>query len=203
MPFTPGYVPWNKGRCTGQRRPFKIAEVETIRARLQGRNKLRELAMFNLAIDSKLRGCDLIAIRIEDVLVGSTVRDRASIMQKKTKALVQFEIGSRARASLEAWIGVLGEKRGPLFPSRQVPGRALTVRSYARIVDSWILLAGLEKGLYGTHTLRRTKATVLYRQTGNLRAVQLLLGHKSIENTVRYLGVDVDDALELSGQMDI
>jgi integrase len=203
MPFKPGYVPWNKGRCIGQKRPFKIAEVEAIRTGLQDRNRLRELAMFNLAIDSKLRGCDLIAIRIEDVLVGSTVRDRASIMQKKTKALVQFEIGSRARASLDAWIRILGEQRGPLFPSRQCRGRALTVRSYARIVDSWVLLAGLERGLYGTHTLRRTKATVLYRQTGNLRAVQLLLGHKSIENTVRYLGVDVDDALELSGQMDI
>lgn len=203
MPYTPGYVPWNKGRCIGQKRPFKIAEVEIIRSALQARSLLRELAMFNLAIDSKLRGCDLISIRIEDVLVGSTVRDRASIMQKKTKALVQFEIGSRARAALDTWIKVLGKNRGPLFPSRTYPDRSLTVRSYARIVDSWVLLAGLERGLYGTHTLRRTKATVLYRQTGNLRAVQLLLGHKSIENTVRYLGVDVDDALELSGQMDI
>lgn len=203
MPYTPGYVPWNKGRCIGQKRPFKVAEVELIRNALQQRDRLRELAMFNLAIDSKLRGCDLICMRIEDVLVGSTVRDRASIMQKKTKALVQFEIGSRARAAIDAWIRILGKIRGPLFPSRQFPDRSLTVRSYARIVDSWVLLAGLERGLYGTHTLRRTKATVLYRQTGNLRAVQLLLGHKSIENTVRYLGVDVDDALELSGQMDI
>jgi len=203
MPFTHGYVPWNKGRCIGQKRPFKLAEIDIIRTALQERSRLRELAMFNLAIDSKLRGCDLISIRIEDVLVGSTVRDRTSIMQKKTKALVQFEIGSRARASLDAWIKILGKNRGPLFPSRRYPDRALTVRSYARIVDSWVLLAGLERGLYGTHTLRRTKATVLYRQTGNLRAVQLLLGHKSIENTVRYLGVDVDDALELSGQMDI
>ncbi len=78
----------------------------------------------------------------------------------------------------------------------------MSVRSYARIVDSWVVLAGLEPSLYGTHTLRRTKATYLYRKTGNLRAVQLLLGHKSIENTVRYLGIDVDDALELSAQAD-
>lgn len=203
MPFIPGYVPWNKGRCVGQKRPFKITEVEAIRTALEARSRLRELAMFNLAIDSKLRGCDLIGIRIEDVLVGSTVRDRASIIQKKTKALVQFEIGLRSRAALYAWIRLFGKNRGPLFPSRKYPDRPLTVRSYARIVDSWVLFAGLEPGLYGTHTLRRTKATVLYRQTGNLRAVQLLLGHKSIENTVRYLGVDIDDALELSGQMDI
>jgi len=203
MPFSPGYVPWNKGRSIGQKRPLKIAEVEAIRTALQERGRLRELAMFNLAIDSKLRGCDLIGIRIEDVFVGSTVRDRASIIQKKTKSTVQFEISSRARTALGAWIKALGNNRGPLFPSRQWPDRPLTVRSYARIVDSWVLLAGLERGLYGTHTLRRTKATVLYRQTGNLRAVQLLLGHKSIENTVRYLGVDLDDALELSGQIDI
>lgn len=203
MPFTAGYVPWNKGRCIGQKRPFKITEVEAIRTALEERSRFRELAMFNLAIDSKLRGCDLIGIRIEDVLVGSTVRDRASIIQRKTKAPVQFEIGSRARAALDGWIKFLGKNRGPLFPSKRCPDRPLTVRSCARIVDSWVLLAGLERGLYATHTLRRTKATVLYRQTGNLRAVQLLLGHKSIENTVRYLGVDVDDALELSGQMDI
>jgi integrase len=203
MPFAPGYVPWNKGRCIGQKRPFKVGEIETIRTALQERSRLRELAMFNLAIDSKLRGCDLIAIRIEDVLVGSTVRDRASILQRKTRSLVQFEIGLRARMALDGWIRHLGINRGPLFPSRLYPDRSLSVRSYARIVDSWVLFAGLERGLYGTHTLRRTKATVLYRQTGNLRAVQLLLGHKSIENTVRYLGVDVDDALELSGQVDI
>jgi len=159
--------------------------------------------MFNLAIDSKLRGCDLIGLKIEDVCVSATVRVRASILQKKTKTLVHFEIGVRTRAALEDWIRVVGRGRGYLFPSKRYVDRPLTVRQYARIVEAWVRLAGLVQGLYGTHTLRRTKATYLYRQTGNLRAVQLLLGHKSIENTVRYLGIDVDDALELSGQMEM
>ncbi|MES2294355.1 MAG: tyrosine-type recombinase/integrase [Pseudomonadota bacterium] len=130
-------------------------------------------------------------------------RNRASIIQKKTASIVHFEIGHRARAALESWIGLTLQRNGYLFPSKRYPNHHLSTRQYARIVDSWVRDAGLEVSLYGTHTLRRTKATILYRKTGNLRAVQQLLGHKSIENTVRYLGIDVDDALELSGQIDL
>lgn len=203
MPFEIRYTPWNKGRFIGQKRPFKAPEIEAIRAALEERGCLRELAMFNLAIDSKLRGCDLIKMRIEEVSISGKARDRASVMQKKTTSPVHFEIGSRARGALEKWIAVVDRNNGYLFPSKRYLDRHLTVRQYARIVKSWVHLAGLEPSLYATHTLRRTKVSYLYRKTGNLRAIQLLLGHKSIENTVRYLGVDLDDALELSGQIEL
>jgi integrase len=159
--------------------------------------------MLNLAIDSKLRASDLMRLKIEDVSIGGGVRERASVLQKKTARPVHFEIGRPARDALEKWLKSTARSNGYLFPSKRHLDRHLTVRQYARIVDAWVQMAGLEPSLYGTHTLRRTKATYLYRKTGNLRAIQLLLGHKSIENTVRYLGIDVDDALELSGQMEL
>lgn len=202
MPFAPGYTPWNKGKYIGQKRPFKLDDVELIRSTLQSEGRLRDLAMLNLAIDSKLRGCDLICLKIEDVCAGGRVRERASVVQRKTTMPVHFEVGSRTKAALEAWIALLGRKVGYLFPSKRRENLPLSTRQYARIVVAWARRAGLEPTLYGTHTLRRTKATYLYRKTGNLRAVQLLLGHKSIENTIHYLGIDVDDALELSGQID-
>lgn len=203
MPFTPGYTPWNKGKCPGQKRPLKLPEVEVIRNTLDGAGRLRELAMFNIAIDSKLRASDLVRLKIEDLFVGGKVVDRASVIQKKTGRPVQFEVGRRSRLSLENWIRLAGRTTGFVFPSKRNLDRALSTRQYARIVDSWVKLAGLEPHLYGTHSLRRTKATYLYRKTGNLRAVQLLLGHKSIENTIRYLGIDMDDALELANQVDL
>lgn len=203
MPFQPGYSPWNKGRVIGQKRPLKLDEIASIRDLLEVKGRLREQAMFNLAIDSKLRGCDLIALKIEDVSSGGRVRDRATVMQQKTASIVHFEIGVRTRAALQKWLDVSARKSGFLFPSKRYANCHLSIRQYARIVDGWVKGVGLDKSLYATHTLRRTKATILYRRTGNLRAVQLLLGHKSIENTIRYLGVEVDDALELSGQVEI
>jgi integrase len=203
MPFLAEYTPWNKGRLIGQKRPFRLSEIETIRVGLEERCRLRELAMFNLAIDSKLRASDLVKLKIEEVSVDGKVRDRASVVQKKTAKPVHFEIGSRTRVVLEKWISASSRRSGYLFPAKRHDGRHLSVRLFARIVKSWVRLVGLEPSLYATHTLRRTKVTLLYRKTGNLRAIQLLLGHKSIENTVRYLGIDVDDALELSGQMDL
>lgn len=198
-----GNTAWNKGKFIGQKRPFKLAEVEIIRAALEERGCLRELAMFNLAIDSKLRGSDLIRMKIEDVSTKGRIRDRSLVLQKKTARPVHFEIGLRARVVLEKWVALGDRESGYLFPTKRSIDRHLSVRTYARIVKSWVHLAGLEPSLYGTHTLRRTKVTYLYRKTGNLRAVQLLLGHRSIENTVRYLGIEVDDALELSGQAEM
>ncbi|MBN9545443.1 MAG: tyrosine-type recombinase/integrase [Alphaproteobacteria bacterium] len=203
MAFQPGYTPWNKGKIIGQKRPLKLDEIATIRSLLEMKRQVRDLAMFNLAIDSKLRGCDLIALKIEGVAAGGRVRDRASVMQRKTSSVVQFQIGSRTKLRLEAWLILTARRSGFLFPGKRDANRHLSIRQYARIVDAWFKGAGLDKSLYATHTLRRTKATILYRKTGNLRAVQLLLGHKSIENTIRYLGIEVDDALELSGQVEI
>jgi integrase len=168
-------VPWNKGRLVGQKRPLKPKEVWAIRVRLQLENRKRDLALFNLAIDSELRGCDLVTLRIDDIALGGHVRDRATIAQHKTGRPVQFEITEQPRASLQDWLPARPNRGSYLFPSRVHNQPHLTARQNARIVRSWIERAGMDSSAYGTHSLRRTKAAQVYRKTGNLRAVQLLL----------------------------
>jgi integrase len=198
------HAAWNKGRLVGQKRPLRPKEVWAIRVRLQIRCCKRDLAMFNLAIDSKLRGCDLVGLRVDDIAIGGHVRDRATIIQHKTGRPVQFEITEQTRASLQDWLTARPADRGScVFPSRVHSQPHLSARQYARIVRRWIESAGMDSGGYGTHSLRRTKAAQIYRKTGNLRAVQLLLGHTKIESTVRYLGIEVDDALALSEQVEL
>ena len=197
-------TPWNKGRLVGQKRPLRPKEVWAIRVRLQMKPGKRDLALFNLAIDSKLRGCDLVDLRVDDIAAGGRVRDRATIIQHKTDRPVQFEIMEQTRASLQEWLNARPADRGPyVFPSRVHDQPHLTARQYARIVHGWIESAGMESSAFGTHSLRRTKAAQIYRKTGNLRAVQLLLGHTKIESTVLYLGIEVDDALTLSEQVEL
>ncbi|WP_431266957.1 tyrosine-type recombinase/integrase [Dankookia sp. P2] len=198
-------LPWNRGRLLGQKPPLKLREVWAIRIRLQIAERLRDLALFNLAIDSKLRGCDLVALRVDDVLLGGRVRPRATVLQRKTGRPVQFELTEQTREAAMRWITRSGRKPGDyLFPSRiSGGGRPITTRHYARLMEGWVGSVGLDPRLYGTHSLRRTKVALIYRRTGNLRAVQLLLGHTKIESTVRYLGVEVDDALAISEQIDI
>ena len=197
-------VPWNKGKLIGQKSPLKLKEIWEIRIRLQMAKNTRELALFNLAIDSKLRGCDLVTLRMRDVAQSNRVSSRAIIMQQKTHRPVQFEITEQTRDSLEAWINLAKLKSDQyLFPSRIHNSPHLSTRQYARIVEHWVKSIGLNPAAYGTHTMRRTKATLVYRRTKNLRAVQLLLGHSKLESTVRYLGIEVDDALEISEQTEI
>jgi integrase len=160
--------------------------------------------LFNLAIDSKLRGCDVVKVGVEDVLLSGTLRSRASVVQKKTGKPVTFEITEQTRSAIQGWLPKLGgRQRGPLFPSRVNPKRGISTRQYARLVDSWVASIGLDPSAYGTHSLRRTKATLIYRRTGNIRAVQLLLGHAKLESTVRYLGIEVEDALAIAEQVDV
>jgi integrase len=160
--------------------------------------------MFNLALDSKLRGCDLVHLRVGDVLCGQEIRSRATTVQRKTGRPVQFEVTQQTRDALLRWIGVRQLRSGdPLFPSRTDPTRSLTTRQYSRLVASWVSSIGLDRLAYGTHSLRRTKPAMIYRRTGNIRAVQLLLGHTKLESTVRYLGIEVDDALAISEQTEL
>jgi len=197
-------VPWNKGKLIGQKSPLKLKEIWAIRIRLQMAKNIRELTLFNLAIDSKLRGCDLVKLRVSDVAQSNRVSSRAIIMQQKTHRPVQFEITEQTRDSLEAWINQAKLKSDQyLFPSRIHSSPHLSTRQYARIVEHWVKSIGLNPAAYGTHTMRRTKATLVYRRTKNLRAVQLLLGHTKLESTVKYLGIEVDDALEISEQTEI
>ena len=203
-PSQSGNVPWNKGRLTGQKRPLKPKDVWAIRVRLQLEHRKRDLALFNLAIDSKLRGCDLVRLQVNDVCAGGRVRDRATIIQKKTGRPVQFEITQQTQASIDAWLSSLtARNRQYLFPSRFREQPHLSTRQYARIVHAWVASAGLDSSAYGTHSMRRTKAAQIYKKTGNLRAVQLLLGHTKLESTVRYLGIEVDDALSISEQVEL
>ena len=157
-----------------------------------------------LAIDSKLRGCDLVRLKVEDVMAAGQLKTRSLIVQKKTARPVQFEITERTRASVASLIREQGLS-GPdfLFRSRIASSPRLSTRQYSRLVCGWVKSIGLNAATYGTHSLRRTKAVIIYRRTGNLRAVQLLLGHTKLESTVRYLGVEVDDALAISEQVDL
>jgi integrase len=178
--------------------------VWAIRVRLQIERRLRDLALFDIALDSKLRGCDVVSLRLPDVSAGGTLRRRAIVIQQKTGRPVQFEITEQARRSLGDWLRVRrGDSDGWLFPSRMIEGAHLSTRQYMRLVKLWIALIGLEPADYGSHSLRRTKVSMLYRKTGNLRACQLLLGHTKLESTVRYLGVELDDALALSEALEI
>ena len=195
---------WNKGLLVGQKPPLKPKDIWAIRIYLQNAHAVRDLAMFNLASDSKLRGCDLVKLKIGDLVAGSEVRDRAMIIQRKTGRPVQFEITADARSSLATWLLRRGGTSDDfVFPSRIYSGQPMSTRQYARLVDEWVTAVGLRREDYGTHSLRRTKAAMIYRTTGNLRAVQILLGHSKIENTVRYLGVDVEDALVLAERIEI
>jgi len=193
--------PWNKGKLVGQKAPLKLREIWAIRIRLQIGGRIRDLALFNLAIDSKLRACDLVKLRVRDVCHGDGVATRAVVMQQKTQHPVQFEITELTREAISAWIG--HAKLRPedyLFSNRDTDSTHLSTRQYGRIVEGWVREIGLNPAAYGTHTLRRTKASLIYRRTKNLRAVQLLLGHTKLESTVRYLGIEVDDALEMAEQ---
>jgi len=196
--------PWNKGKLVGQKAPLKLRDIWAIRVRLELADRMRELALFNLAIDSKLRGCDLVQLRVRDVAHGDRIAARTIVMQQKTQRPVQFEITEPTRKSVFPWIRHAALKAEDyLFPSRIRRSPHLSTRQYARIVEAWVTEIGLDAAAYGTHTMRRTKASLIYRRTKNLRAVQLLLGHSKLESTVRYLGIEVDDALEMAEQTEV
>jgi len=200
----PRRVPWNKGKLIGAKPPLRAKHVWSIRTKLQVEGRMRDLAMFNLAIDSKLRGCDVVSLRVEDVAPHGQTVDRATVRQKKTGQPVRFELTEQTREAVDAYIKAAGKKPGQLlFAGRRGSGMAISTRQYARLVSKWVAGIGLDPSFFGTHSLRRTKATLIYRRTGNLRAVQLLLGHRKIESTVRYLGIEVDDALAIAEQVDV
>jgi len=200
----PRKVPWNKGKLVGQKAPLKLKDIWAIRIHLQIDSKHRDLALFNLAIDSKLRACDLLKLKVSDVSQGNQVASRAMVMQQKTGQPVQFEITEQTRQAVSDWIRRSNLCSSDyLFPSRLHRSPHLSTRQYARIVETWVASIGLNPTSYGTHSMRRTKASLIYKRTKNLRAVQLLLGHTKLESTVRYLGIEVDDALEMAEQTEV
>jgi len=195
---------WNAGKTVGSKRPLTQKQIWAVRFFLDREERLRDRALFDLAIDSKLRGCDLVKIKIADLVSGAEIRTRTMVIQQKTGRPVQFELTADVRGSLLAWL----ERRGGAiddfaFPSRINRAGHISPRQYARLVDEWVTAIGLRCADYGTHSLRRTKVSMIYKATGNLRAIQILLGHTKIENTVRYLGVDIEDALMLAERTEI
>lgn len=162
MDTNSGRAPWNKGKLIGQKLPLKQREIWRIRANLEHEHNVRELAMFDLAIDSKLRACDLTALRVRDVMHGDQVVGRTVVLQAKTQRSVRFEITDIARQALTAWIKQcsLGSNDF-LFPSRCKKAAHLSTRQYARIVSRWVTSIHLDRTAYGTHTMRRTKPTLI------------------------------------------
>ena len=199
----PKRVPWNKGKLIGPRPPLRQKHVWAIRTRLQIEQQVRDLALFNLAIDSKLRGCDVVAVRVDDVAPNGRAVERATVRQRKTGRPVRFELTEQTRQAINEYLAATGKKSGEYLFGGRRPGQSMTTRQYARLLSDWLAGIGLDPYVYATHSLRQTKATLIYRRTGNLRAVQLLLGHSKIESTVRYLGIDIDDALTISEQVEI
>jgi len=169
--LAPKRVPWNKGKLTGAKPRLRPKHVWSIRTKLPIEGCARDLAMFNLAIDSKLRGCDVVDIRVEDVAAGGYTADRATVRQKKTGRPVRFELTEQTRQAVDDYLKATGKRAGEfLFTGHRGPDRSMTTRQYARLVSEWIGSVGLDPRLFGTHSLRRTKATLIYRRTGNLRA---------------------------------
>src|SRR5438270_11318214 len=204
IPQSLRHEPWNKGKLVGAKPPLRPKHVWSIRTKLQIARRTRDLAMLNLAIDSKLRGCDVVSLRVEDVAPHGHAVDRATVRQKKTGQPVRFDMTDQTREAIDNYIDAARKKPGEyLFGCHRGRARTITTRQYARLVCQWIASIGLDPSFFGTHSLRRTKATLIYRRTGNLRAVQLLLGHKKIESTVRYLGIEVDDALAIAELVDV
>jgi len=200
----PHRIPWNKGKITGQKPPLKLNEVWAIRIRLQIADKKRDLALFNLALDSKLRSCDLVKLKVSDVAHGIRIAKRSTVMQMKTKRPVQFEITKQTRNSLSELIKSQNlSSTDYLFKSRFHQSDHITTRQYARILKTWIEAIGLDPYEYGTHSIRRTKVSLIYQKTKNIRAIQLLLGHSNLDSTVRYLGVELDDALDVAENTEI
>jgi len=197
-------TPWNKSRIIGQKRPLQISHIWGIRIRLELEGKVRDLALFNMALDSKLRASDLVKLKVSDVAYGHAVSGRAIVLQQKTGSPVQFELTKGTREAVAAWIKVAHLRSTDyLFQSRVVSYRYISTRKYNRIFYGWIEKLGLDASLYSTHSMRRTKPYLIYKKTKNLRVIQLLLGHKKLESTVRYLGIEVDDALEISESIEV
>ncbi len=195
---------WNKGRIVDQKRPLMPKHVWAIRVRLELAENHRDLALFNMAIDCKLRGCDLVKMKVVDVMASGHIKERASVLQSKTQKPVKFEITEGTRVSVGRWMKdpvMVGSEY--LWPGRFHARLHISTRQYARIVREWVTSIGLEATAYGTHIMRRTKVTQIYKKTGYLRAVQLLLGHTKMDSTVQYLGVELEDALAISEAIEI
>ena len=184
-------APWNRGKVIGQKLPLSLKQIHSIRTQLKSARRMRELALFNLAIDSNLSASDIIELRVRDIAKGRHILSRSTMAQLESRRSIQFEITDETRGSVAAWIAHKKLKASQyLFPSRLSESPHLSTRQYARLVASWVRSIGLDPRVYGTQSLRRTKAVFIYRRTKSLLAAQLFLGHTRLRSTARFLGIE-------------
>jgi integrase len=148
-------IPWNKGKLPGAKPPLRPKHVWAIRTKLQVEGRKRDLALFNLAVDSKLRGCDIVSIRVEDIAPRSYAVDRASVRQKKTGHPVKFELTEPTRQALDDYLKATGRQPGQFLFAGRRSGSCMTTRQYARLLSEWLASIGLDPLQFGTHSLRR------------------------------------------------
>lgn len=196
---------WNKGVKVGQKPPLSPEQVQLLKLTLSQVGNIRDIALFSLAIDSSLRGVDLVKITLRDLTRGGEYLDCVTIEQTKTREAVSFTLTPYTIEAIKELVevGNLHESDYIFTSQRKNKGKPISVAHYRRLVRCWFDRAGINSKMYGSHSLRRTKLSYIYKKTGNLRAVQVLGGHKSITNTARYLGVDTADALELAKKHNI
>jgi integrase len=202
----PKYLPWNKGKSVGQKAPFSPRDVQTIKQILANAGNLRDLALFSMGIDTMLRGADLLTLKVEDVTdhTGAVVEQFAISQQKTGKGTV-VALLPYSRQVLTQWITVSGKLPWQyLFTSmRQHTTQPLSTTQYRRLVKRWAASARLDPRQFSTHSLRRTKATLVYQHTHNVEVVRQLLGQSSVAATSAYLGIDHRHALEIARKFDI
>jgi integrase len=193
------HSPWNKGKAVGQKAPFTPEQVYIIRQLLHAEGQLRDLALFNTAIDTLLRASDLLTLKVEDVTDHyGAVMEECSVRQHKTQATHTVLLLEHSRRALERWLAA--SRKQPwdyLFTAQGKPTPISRVR-YSKLVKKWAAYARLDPRKYSTHSLRRTKSSVVYERTGNLEVCRQILGHHSIANTALYLGVDKRQALHVA-----
>jgi integrase len=202
----PKYSPWNKGKSVGQKAPFSPRDVQTIKQILANAGNLRDLALFSMGIDTMLRGADLLTLKVEDVTdhTGAVVEQFAMSQQKTGKGTV-VALLPYSRQVLTQWITVSGKLPWQyLFTSmRPHTTQPLSTTQYRRLVKRWAASARLDPRQFRTHSLRRTKATLVYQHTHNVEVVRQLLGQSSVAATSAYLGIEQRHALEIARKFDL
>jgi len=199
IPLTTTLRPWSKGKLIGPKPPLRSKHVRSIRTKLRIDGRKRDLALFKLAIDSEHRGCDVVAIRVEDVAPNGDAVDQATSGRRRQAAQCALKLQNRQGRRRRLRESENRQRGDFLFRGRNGSNNCLTTRQHARLVSNWVPSCGLDPSLFGTLSPRRIKATMIHQRTGNLRADQRLPGQTKIESTFRCFGIEIDDALDLTG----
>ena len=207
-PKTKRKKPWNKGKTVGGKTPLKPDEVQAIRVVLAGGKwPMRDRVLFAVGIDSCLRGHDLVRLTVADLMLAGEPRERVTLKPSKTKATSGEDVTFRLQPDTrELLVRYVTEERllqtdylfGRTKPQAGTPRTPMTERAYAMRVDRWVAAIGLPVELYGTHSIRKVLPTHVYKNTGDIRTCQLMLGHSNVRTTQTYLGIEMEDAMDVA-----